>query len=78
MNHVATASFNDTYAGFIPVKLVPFRTKRKGATVTRYSWKTEQNGCIGIWRDPSFPTVESAVRAASRIPHLFQDVTATA
>jgi hypothetical protein len=75
MAQAATASFNDTYAGFIPVKLVPFRTKRKGATVTRYSWRTEENAGIGIWRDPSFPTVESAMRAASRIPHLFQNVT---
>ncbi|WP_420408684.1 hypothetical protein [Hoeflea sp.] len=78
MQHLATASFKDTYAGFIPVKLVPFRTKRKGVTVTRYAWKTMENGGIGIWRDPSFPTVEHATRAASRIPHLFKDITATA
>lgn len=75
MAHAATASFKDTYAGFIPVKLVPFRTKRKGASVTRYTWRTDENRSIGIWRDPSFPTVESAMRAASRIPHLFQNVT---
>lgn len=48
-NAVATATFNDTWAGEIPAFLVPQKTSRNGERVTVYRWLTERgSSCDGL------------------------------
>lgn len=74
-NAAATATFNDIWAGDLSAALVPFKTKRKGATVVRFRWMTERGGSVGIWANP-FSSPSAGVAAAKRHPS-FADVSAT-
>ncbi|MDO6963995.1 hypothetical protein [Rhizobium alvei] len=62
----ATATFRDTYAGVVAAILVPFKTKRKGQTVTRYRWQEEVRGfAAGGWASP-FVSTDQAIACAKR------------
>lgn len=62
---VAIATFNDTYAGFIPCALVPYMTSRNGARVIRYRWLADNGSLVGGYAS-AFQTVKGGVAAASR------------
>lgn len=42
MKHVATAFYQDTYAGRIAVYLKPFKTKRHGQPCVFYRWQSDR------------------------------------
>jgi hypothetical protein len=65
MQPAAFATYFDTWAGPITAALVPFRTKRKGVTVTRYRWQAANGQAVGGFASP-FMTVEGALRAIER------------
>ena len=65
MQHAATATYLDIWAGPIPALLVPFRTKRRGVTVTRYRWQGEKGQAVGGFASP-FVSVDGALRAIAR------------
>ncbi|MER9768916.1 hypothetical protein NKJ09_22960 [Mesorhizobium sp. M0189] len=44
---LATALFNDVWAGLVPAAVIPFRTKRNGQAVTRYRWQREDGQACG-------------------------------
>lgn len=70
----AFATYRDIWAGEIEAALVPFKTKRKGVTVTRFRWVDERGMSAGGFGSP-FQTVEGALRAVQR-HHEFSDVAA--
>lgn len=60
---LATAMFADIWAGHVPARVVAFRTRRAGQTVTRYRWQREDRlHCCGS----TFTTVAAAVAAKLR------------
>ena len=72
-NAVATAIYNDTWAGEVAAVLLPFKTKRKGVSVIRYRWHELVRGFeCGGWASP-FVTVDQAVANAKR-HRMFKDV----
>lgn len=73
--HNATATYRDTWAGEVAAVLVPFKTKRRGETVTRYRWQEQDRSfSCGGWATP-FVSVEQAIACAKR-HHLFSNVQA--
>lgn len=65
---MATATFQDLYYGQTPMILMPFKTSRASARVTRFRWvKDGANGCIVTGYSPSgFASPEAGIAAASR------------
>jgi len=45
---IATAEYRDTYAGWIDVQLLPYRTTRRGQPITLYRWM-DSRGCTHGW-----------------------------
>jgi hypothetical protein len=62
----ATATYRDCYAGPVAASLVPFRTKRRGETVTRFRWLQANGQGAGGFVSGGFATVAGAVAAAQR------------
>ncbi len=72
-NAIATAKFNDIWAGNVDAQVLAFKTTRRGERVTRYRWvRVDGQGC-GY---NAFPSVARAV-AAVRLDRRFSDVTLT-
>jgi hypothetical protein len=65
MQPAAYATFTDIWAGPIAAQLVPFRTKRRGETVTRYRWQSANGQSVGGFASP-FVSVDGALRAIAR------------
>jgi hypothetical protein len=63
IDSTTTAFFNDVWSGPVEAFVAPFRTKRKGATVTRYRWQRQdgQHCCSSV-----FTSLEQAVAAKRR------------
>lgn len=64
-NAAAFAIHNDTWAGERTVALLPFRTKRRGETVTRFRWVDDRGQSAGGFAAP-FVSPERAVAAVAR------------
>lgn len=63
-NAVATSTFKDIYAGETPVYLVPFKTTRMGARVTRYRWESGKAVHCGF-ASSGFASPEAGMKAAN-------------
>jgi hypothetical protein len=70
----ATASYRDTYAGVVGARLIAFKTKRRGETVTRFRWEQDNGQGCGYVAG-GFVTVDGACVAAQR-NQLFSNVAA--
>lgn len=63
IDSTTTAFFNDIWAGPVEAFVAPFRTKRRGETVTRYRWeRRDRQHCSST----VFTSPEQAVAAAQR------------
>lgn len=71
MKVLATATFDDTYAGFVPAFVEAYKTKRRGQAVIRYRWTSHSTSTLNPIGD--FMSVEGAVAFAKRA-HCYSNV----